>query len=232
MEVSLKLKLVALAALAAISTAASAVQTVDFEQYQLMYDDSTSFGGISGAFGGGTTFGFNWNVPIGVSVASNGEGNVESTYTLPSFMVTPKAGYILSGPVTFFVGNFTFTEVGDASTQVLGSGTVGVQGGPSGTVSGSLERTVTVDGTGFTLGFHSGTLSTPATPIPSLLVTDASLTLVANASGQGSFASITAQPQNQLRVSFEITPVPEPQTWAMLAAGLGMVGFMARRRRV
>jgi len=25
------------------------------------------------------------------------------------------------------------------------------------------------------------------------------------------------------------TPVPEPETWAMLLAGLGMVGVMARR---
>lgn len=28
-----------------------------------------------------------------------------------------------------------------------------------------------------------------------------------------------------------VTAVPEPETWAMLMAGLGMVGFMAKRRR-
>ena len=27
------------------------------------------------------------------------------------------------------------------------------------------------------------------------------------------------------------TPVPEPETYAMLLAGLGIVGFVARRRR-
>jgi hypothetical protein len=27
-----------------------------------------------------------------------------------------------------------------------------------------------------------------------------------------------------------IAPVPEPETWAMMAAGLGLVGFAARRR--
>lgn len=32
------------------------------------------------------------------------------------------------------------------------------------------------------------------------------------------------------RISFEVTPVPEPQTWAMLLAGLGLVGVTARRR--
>ncbi|MBT9538291.1 esterase-like activity of phytase family protein [Thiobacillus sp.] len=32
-------------------------------------------------------------------------------------------------------------------------------------------------------------------------------------------------------VALEIAPVPEPETWAMLLAGLGLVGFAARRRR-
>lgn len=30
---------------------------------------------------------------------------------------------------------------------------------------------------------------------------------------------------------FNITPVPEPETYGMLLAGLGLVGFMARRKR-
>nr|MCU0841956.1 PEPxxWA-CTERM sorting domain-containing protein [Thiobacillaceae bacterium] len=32
-------------------------------------------------------------------------------------------------------------------------------------------------------------------------------------------------------VSFSAAPVPEPETWAMLLAGLGLVGFAARRGR-
>lgn len=32
-------------------------------------------------------------------------------------------------------------------------------------------------------------------------------------------------------LSFVLTPVPEPETYAMLLAGLGLVGFMARRRK-
>jgi hypothetical protein len=31
--------------------------------------------------------------------------------------------------------------------------------------------------------------------------------------------------------SYEVTAVPEPETYAMLLAGLGLVGAMARRRR-
>lgn len=31
--------------------------------------------------------------------------------------------------------------------------------------------------------------------------------------------------------NFSVTPVPEPETYALLLAGLGVVGFMARRRK-
>lgn len=32
------------------------------------------------------------------------------------------------------------------------------------------------------------------------------------------------------RISFEVTPVPEPETYAMMLAGLGLLGLIARRR--
>ena len=31
--------------------------------------------------------------------------------------------------------------------------------------------------------------------------------------------------------TFAATPVPEPETYAMILAGLGLMGFMARRRK-
>ncbi len=32
-------------------------------------------------------------------------------------------------------------------------------------------------------------------------------------------------------IGWQVTPVPEPETWAMLLAGLGLVGFAAKRRK-
>lgn len=40
-------------------------------------------------------------------------------------------------------------------------------------------------------------------------------------------AGFTITAQDQLYIS----PVPEPETYAMLLAGLGLMGFVARRRR-
>lgn len=36
---------------------------------------------------------------------------------------------------------------------------------------------------------------------------------------------------SSLRVDFSVTAVPEPETYAMMLAGLGVMGFMARRRK-
>jgi hypothetical protein len=51
---------------------------------------------------------------------------------------------------------------------------------------------------------------------------------VLNLMRQDSSGNFTVRAQDQLYMA---TPVPEPQTYAMLLAGLGLMGFIARRRR-
>jgi hypothetical protein len=45
---------------------------------------------------------------------------------------------------------------------------------------------------------------------------------------EGAFPAIL---ENRSTNYIEVTPVPEPETYAMLLAGLGLLGFVARRRR-
>ncbi|MNM30364.1 PEP-CTERM motif protein [compost metagenome] len=61
-------------------------------------------------------------------------------------------------------------------------------------------------------------------------------TMLGVATGNGAiqnlynYTSLTSvNPASQTMLS--VSPVPEAQTWAMLAAGLGLLGFMARRRK-
>lgn len=43
--------------------------------------------------------------------------------------------------------------------------------------------------------------------------------------------NFNAATQSTLFMAFEVSPVPEPETWAMLVAGLGLVGALRRTRR-
>ncbi|MDQ1813929.1 PEP-CTERM sorting domain-containing protein [Massilia sp. CCM 9210] len=47
------------------------------------------------------------------------------------------------------------------------------------------------------------------------------------------YANLTIFARDVSKTAFEVptTPVPEPETYAMLLAGLGLVGFMSRRRK-
>jgi hypothetical protein len=59
---------------------------------------------------------------------------------------------------------------------------------------------------------------------------NASIDLTATAAG-AVFASVVGQNQNQLKFELNMAPVPEPQTYAMLLAGLVALGALAQRRQ-
>ncbi|WP_271008150.1 FxDxF family PEP-CTERM protein [Paucibacter sp. B51] len=91
----------------------------------------------------------------------------------------------------------------------------------SGDISGSRFQIseVKINGTAWVLGASGsnidlGSLSFP--DINSVEVTVSGARLGAGANFQGSLV---------------LTPVPEPETYALLLAGLGVVGFVARRRK-
>jgi hypothetical protein len=48
--------------------------------------------------------------------------------------------------------------------------------------------------------------------------------------GYGSIGSMSGYPVSQV-ITLAAAPVPEPETYAMLMAGLGLMGFVARKRR-
>jgi len=70
--------------------------------------------------------------------------------------------------------------------------------------------------------------STPAAPV-SFLVDPTHLVTVTGLSF-GTVSSSGGTVNGNLTATFEVTPVPEADTYAMMLAGLGLVGFMARRR--
>lgn len=209
------------------AASAGAVTTVSPDGYTLTYDDSTILGGTSSSFSSSdNSVGFSWSLPSSINVVNLGS----TAFTLPNFTITANAGYNLSGAITGFLGNLAYTEVGaTATTSAAVTGDVFVNGVAMGAVGGALGRVESngILGT-YSVGYYGSSTTVPAGSFNSFSVSNFVLNLSATG---GAFASIGAQPQNELKVSFFATPVPEPETYAMMLAGIGLIASIARRRK-
>src|ERR1700741_1628876 len=103
----------AAAALLAASSLAQADTTQDLGWATLSYDGK-SFGALSGS----TSTSFMWTTPDSVNVYSSGPLAI-TTVQLPTFTLTAKSGYTLSGAFSGFLGNLGYTEFGGATTGIL-----------------------------------------------------------------------------------------------------------------
>ena len=225
----LKPLVVALAtALAGLSANAA---SVDLNGYTVAYDETTpGFGSVTFTFGDGTNEGFGWNVSNTVGVVSQSQGLQTANFALPSFTITAKAGFTLSG-VTGFLGNLVFNEVGSgAGTSASATGNVAINGTPVGGIGGALSRTTTFSSPFFNSGYYADQVSLATPSYNSLSFSGGVLSLTASA-GAGQFASVIGNHQNTLSFSVVPTPVPEPETYALMLAGLLAIGSLASRRQ-
>lgn len=224
----MKLKSLAAAAALLACGLAGAATTYNAGAYSVTYNETTpGFGWISNSFtGGGGAVGFEWSLSSAINVTSLGGAPVTATFAIPDFTITVNPGYTLSGALLASLGNIIYTEAGaGATTSLTATGSASIDGGPAVTLPPSpLSKTVI----NANLGYFADSTSVPVGAFTSFAVTGASITL--SASG-GSFASIGAQPQNKLKFEFTANAVPEPETYALMLAGLGIVGLIARRRQ-
>ena len=223
----MKLKSTAVAVFGLLAALSAQADVVDYGSFSVNYDASTVFGAPTLSFSAaGNVVGFGWTVPTDVQVVSLGS-LVNATFALPSFTITANSGWALSGGVEGFLGNLVFNELG-GSTGASVTGSVVVDGSPSFPFGGALDKVVLSSTGGLTTGYYSGNYSAPIGAFNSFSFSGGSLSL--QASG-GVFSSIIGQPQNELKVSLVATPVPEPETYAMLLAGLGVIAMLSIRRR-
>lgn len=215
---SLPFKATLTASLLALGFSAhGATQTVSNAQYTLTYDDSSPLGLLSSTFSAsGNVFGFTWDVPDSVTVG-NGASN---TWTLPSFTVVANSGYLLSN-LGGSLGKLSYASFG-GSTTASASGTLNVNGNTvaSGPVNLTLKSTSSYG------GYYNYDANYGGSGIQSFAFTAGLLTLTA---GPNAVVLSTGQPQ--MKVSFIASAVAEPESYAMMLAGLGAMGLLAVRRR-
>jgi hypothetical protein len=162
---------------------------------------------------------------VAQAIPSVGTGTATVTFNLDTFSMRVQASF------SDLSGNTSASHI-HCCTTVAGSGSAGV-------------ATVTPTFTGFPLGIKAGTydftydMSLASSYNPSFITASGGTVLTALAafstgleSGKAylnihtSFAS-----GGEIRGFLVAAPVPEPETYGMLLAGLALVGAIARRRR-
>ena len=202
----------------------AATQTLSTTAFDISYDDAVVglFGtptllGNSLFFAPGGSPGFSAQTDAGIRVAN-------STF---SFTITANPGFTLD--------TFTLTEEGDYfffgnSAGVAASGQLRVKPldprGPTHVeriATGSFVENAMLD---FTTNNWTGVAAIDTGPIT---VGQVSIQNILAAHGGGDMAYAFIEKKN-VELEIGVTAVPEPQAYALMLAGIGMVGFAARRR--
>ncbi|MBS1143590.1 MAG: hypothetical protein H6R14_996 [Proteobacteria bacterium] len=220
-----KLKpLAALLASALISTGAlAATQTLDAGNYTITYDDTAL--GLFGtpvltssgiAFAPGGTPGFTAVNTVLQSIAAL-TITADAGYKLTSFNLNEKGSYFKVGgdSVVFVGGKLTVQDLVNTGNSVVKD------------ISSGSPLSVT---TTFDQNFKTETWSATAGASLAASKVHVSIFDVLGAIPfNGGYASIG---KSNVILDVTVAAVPEPQSFAMLLAGLGIVGAVARRRRI
>lgn len=164
--------------------------------------------------------------------AFTGPAKVNTT-VVQAFKLQADPGETLGSPVMVsYSALFQFGAGAGASTKMAGSGSLH---GPTGASLFTMEHNGTSllsHGADSDIGYAWGDGGSVLAQIGDTFVIAASVTTWLNVLNQDfSLGSQSAGFTSLLNVSLLAEPVPEPETWAMLLAGLGLVCWTARRRQ-
>jgi hypothetical protein len=221
-------KIVAAAAMACGAAGSYAVPvTVVGSTFDITYDDS-----VLGLFGTPTLVGnvIEW-FPSGSPgfSAQTGAGFVLTNSTF-SVDLSAHAGYQLASLSLTEAGDYFY--FGGAGSGVAVGGQLRVTPQPGSTVNQAIANPTFTANALFDINPKNwATSAAPVTFAAGTTAAHASVENLLAAFAQGPGLSYAFIEKKEAFLTVGVIPVPEPQTYAMMLAGLGVVGFVGRRRR-
>jgi len=209
------IKPIAFALLAAFAAAQAQAATLSNDAFSISYSDQLTQFGTPSLIGNNLVF-----TPSALNATAFGNAFDLNTATF-SFTVSANIGYQING-LSLFESGGAYKE-GDASAKAIGQLIVNSIGGAPQNYSTSFTA-LAGDGVSTWTG---NTSITPASPLSSASITLNNY-LVARSNNLDSFATIN---KGNTQIGFSVAAVPEPESYAMFLAGLGIVSAVVRRRR-
>ena len=224
----MNLKHAFLGALSLLASMATSAATLDLGSYILDYDDGTALGNPTATTGPGGAVSVSWSLGNALSYLNIGPAPVAVvSVLLPTYSITVKPGFQLSGPLTGFTGNVIYAEFLGNVTAIRLVGGMAIDGGVS-VVDAFFDKTPIISVPGLA---DVGTFSfNPVTPVGdfSTFAFAGNLFLASTGTADLSLAAIQSRAENEFKISFFATPVPvPPAAWLFSSA---LVGLVLRRR--
>ncbi|UCV29992.1 PEP-CTERM sorting domain-containing protein [Ferribacterium limneticum] len=209
----------------AAAQANAATVTLDGEHFTISYETEAQYlFGVPRLVDSTLVFG-----PSGSGFAAKSYGGNNVTNATFSFFITADPGYKVSSFNLYEGGDYML--IGDASVVSLGGElrvkpvgeavmTAAIRPSLPLTTHTSFERFATTD-------WDTTASIRPTAKLTSAQVSIENMFYSFASSSQRGYAFIEMK---NVELGFVLTPIPEPASYAMLLAGLGMMGFVARRR--